>query len=124
MIFNELEGATDLPDGNPPGRFDRLNQLGIEVGQGAVAWLNEPYTRCAITLKEKITAEKVYSNLGILEEKLKMWLCNGIYFLPTALLVMAACYAIYNGASVATISAIVAAIAVTALQAFIALTKK
>jgi deoxycytidine triphosphate deaminase len=123
LIFNELEGATDLPDGNPPGRFDRLNQLGIEVGQGAVAWLNEPYTKSAISLKEKITAEKVYANLGILEEKVKKWLWNAVYFLPTTFLIMAAFYAIHNGASVATISAIVAAIAVTALQAFITVTK-
>lgn len=79
VIFNELDGAADLPDGNLPGRFDRLESLGIKVGTKAVEWLNESYTKNNIALKEKIKSEYVYADLGILEEKIKKYIWNGMY---------------------------------------------
>jgi deoxycytidine triphosphate deaminase len=124
VIFNELEGASDLPDGNLPGRFDRLNQLRIEVGTEAVAWLNEPYTNNIIALKEKIVSENVYADLGIFEEKMKTYIWNGMYFLPTFFLSIVAIYAVNNEVELSSISAIIGAIGVTLLQAAIYTIKK
>lgn len=124
VIFNELEGASDLPDGNPPGRFDRLNSLGIEVGAKAVDWLNEAYTKNPVALKEKIVSENVYADLGILEEKMKKFAWNGMYFLPTIFLGIFTLSAVCNGATLGSISAIIGATGVTLLQAIIFTIKK
>lgn len=123
LIFDQLEGASDLPDGNPPGRLDRLSQLGIEVGTQAIDFLNKDYNHNMNALKKIIKDDNTYMGMDLRKEQIQKIAKISLYWAPALVLLCFIIWQIDAGIKTKDMYALIAALAMCSVQGVV-LTRK